>query len=65
MPKDCTSCWTPESNFDRYDELSAALDEPRYLARWLDPVYFSSGDTGMPWGVWKPQYLPVGVRKVN
>ncbi len=55
----------PESNFARYDELSAALEGSRYLERWLDLGYFRTGDNGMPWGVWDPRYMPVGIRKRN
>ena len=55
----------PESNFDRYDELSSALENSRYLSRWLDLGYFRTGNNGMPWGVWDPGYMPVGIRKLN
>ena len=27
----------------------------------LADFYFRSGDNGMPWGNWDPQYMPVGV----
>ena len=31
----------------------------------LASFYFRSGDNGMPWGKWDPQYQPVGVCKVK
>jgi SAM-dependent methyltransferase len=51
------------SNYPRYDELFAALRNNQQLQNSLSPVYFESGDNGMPWGVWDPQYQPVGVLK--
>ena len=55
----------PWSNFDRIEELRAALDESRYLRRWLSLFYYEGDRNGMPRGVWAPQYLPVGVAKTN
>ena len=55
----------PWSNFDRFDELSSALRDSRFLRRWLSLFYYESDRNGMPWGVWDPQYLPVGVAKIN
>lgn len=53
-----------ESNFSRKDELfSEFRKEGNELHKRLDSVYFESGDNGMPWGVWDPKYLPVGVCK--
>ena len=31
----------------------------------LARFYFQSGDNGMPWGKWDPQYQSVGVRKIK
>lgn len=53
------------SNYARYDELFAALKECAELRERLAPFYFQSGDNGMPWGRWDPQYQPVGVCKVK
>lgn len=53
------------SNYDRYDELFAALRECAELRDNLADFYFRSGDNGMPWGVWDPKYHPVGVVKVK
>jgi len=32
-----------------------------YLKNNLADFYFKSGDNGMPWGRWDPQYIPVGL----
>lgn len=53
------------SNFDRYDELFAALRNCRELRENLASFYYRSGDNGMPWGIWDPQYQPVGICKVK
>lgn len=53
------------SNYSRHDELLAALRGCAELRDHLAPFYFESGDNGMPWGVWDPQYQPVGVRKTK
>jgi hypothetical protein len=31
----------------------------------LASFYFKSGENGMPWGEWNPEYQPVGVCKVK
>lgn len=53
------------SNYVRYDELMTQLRESDELRRSLAPFHFASGDNGMPWGRWDPQYQPVGVLKVK
>ena len=53
------------SNYERADELFAALRNCAELRDGLAPMYFQSGDNGMPWGKWDPQYQPVAVRKVK
>jgi SAM-dependent methyltransferase len=53
------------SNYDRFDTLLQALRESEELRRRLDPVYAASGSSGMPWGVWDPKYLSVGVVKTK
>jgi SAM-dependent methyltransferase len=53
------------SNYDCYDELFSALIECAELRDNLARFYARSGDNGMPWGVWNPQYQPVGVCKVK
>ena len=59
LPPDCPS------NYDRYDELFEALFNCAELRDNLADLYFRSGDNGMPWGIWDPKYLPVGVVKVK
>ena len=34
-----------------------------YLKENLAKFYFKSGKYGMPWGIWDPKYLPVGITK--
>jgi len=53
------------SNYERFDELFAALRDCAELRRNLAHFYFQSGENGMPWGKWDPQYQPVGVIKVK
>jgi SAM-dependent methyltransferase len=53
------------ANYDLYDELMVALKECAELRDNLAGFYHQSGDKGMPWGVWDPQYIPVGVCKVK
>ncbi|GMR11338.1 MAG: hypothetical protein BMS9Abin28_2168 [Anaerolineae bacterium] len=57
MPPDATT------NFSEYDSLFAGIRECDVLRERLAPVFFESGESGMPWGIWDPQYQPVGVRK--
>ncbi|HEY5574068.1 MAG TPA: class I SAM-dependent methyltransferase [Anaerolineales bacterium] len=53
------------SNYDRYAELFAELQDSEELRNNLAEFYFQSGENGMPWGVWDPKYQPVGVSKVK
>lgn len=53
------------SNYERYDEYFAALRECAELRENLADFYFRSGNNGMPWGKWDPQYQPVGVKKIK
>ena len=53
------------SNYDRYDELFAALSNCAELRDHLASFYNFSGENGMPWGRWDPQYQPVGVCKLK
>ena len=52
-----------ESNFSEYDSLFHKIQESSTLRRRLAPMFYQSGDNGMPWGIWDPQYQPLGVRK--
>ncbi|MGB9674370.1 MAG: class I SAM-dependent methyltransferase [Anaerolineales bacterium] len=53
------------SNYDQYEELFEKLRNCRELQDNLARFYFRSGENGMPWGVWDPQYQSVGVLKVK
>lgn len=53
------------ANFNQYDDLFSSLCQCSELRRNLAKFYGRSGDNGMPWGVWEPQYIPVGVLKVK
>ena len=53
------------SNYDRYDELFAALRGCAELRDNLAKFYFEDGCKGMPGGRWNPQYQPVGVCKIK
>jgi SAM-dependent methyltransferase len=53
------------SNYARYDELLNSLKNSTELREKLAKIYFQSGENGMPWGKWDPQYQPVGVCKVK
>lgn len=59
LPPDLTT------NYDRYDEFFTALRDCAELRDNLARFYFQSDKNGMPWGVWDPQYQPVGVCKVK
>ena len=58
------SC-TAESNFHQYDQLMFEIKNSVELQENLASFYFSSGENGMPWGKWDPQYQPVGVVKIK
>jgi SAM-dependent methyltransferase len=53
------------SNYDLYDELFESLRSCVELRTNLARFYFQSGDNGMPWGKWDPQYQTVGVCKIK
>jgi SAM-dependent methyltransferase len=54
-----------ETNYAHHDELLDSLRQCAELRDNLAAFYSRSGDNGMPWGKWDPQYQPVGVRKVK
>lgn len=56
---------TAPSNYDRYAELMQALRECAELRDNLASFYFRSGENGMPWGKWDPQYQSVGVLRLK
>jgi SAM-dependent methyltransferase len=48
---------------DAVVSVSARLKQGEGLKEHLASFYFLSGNNGMPWGKWDPQYFPVGVTK--
>lgn len=55
-----------ESNYSSYAEVMDQLKQPgNELQVQLAPFYFASGNNGMPWGHWSPEYLPVGTCKIK
>lgn len=53
------------TNYAQFDELFEQLRNCAELRDSLARFYFRSGTNGMPWGVWDPQYQPVGVCKIK
>ena len=53
------------SNFEQYDILLDQLRNCEELSQNLAGFYFKSGNNGMPWGKWNPQYQPAGIYKVK
>jgi len=53
------------SNFARFDELLEAMRACPELRERPRPHVLPLRRNGMPWGVWDPRYLSVGVRKVK
>jgi 2-polyprenyl-3-methyl-5-hydroxy-6-metoxy-1,4-benzoquinol methylase len=53
------------SNYEQYDSLFSELRDCNELRDNLASFYFKSGDNGMPWGNWDPQYQPVGICKIK
>jgi SAM-dependent methyltransferase len=53
------------SNYDQYDQLFIELQDSKELRDNLASFYFHSGDNGMPWGKWAPEYQPVGICTVK
>jgi SAM-dependent methyltransferase len=50
--------------FDLKDDIPTNFDH-KELKEDLASFYFRSGDNGMPWGKWDPQYQPVGICKIK
>lgn len=54
------------SNYSEKDILFENLRmENNELHKKLASCYYKSGNNGMPWGKWDPQYQPVGIVKLN
>jgi len=56
---------TVPSNYADYEALFSLLKDCVELKDNLARFYFFSGENGMPWGKWEPQYQTVGVCKVK
>ncbi|MCP4152278.1 MAG: hypothetical protein GY757_31360 [bacterium] len=54
-----------QSNFQSYDEIFSGICQSQRLKNWLASFHYRSDKNGMPNGIWKPEYQPVGVLKVN
>lgn len=52
-----------ESNWALYDSVMDDMKACKELQRRMPYFYRLSGNNGMPYGKWDPQYLPVGVLK--
>lgn len=48
-----------------YDLVMAELQASQELEKRLASLYFISGTNGMPWGIWDPKYVPVGILKTG
>ena len=53
------------SNYARFNDLLAEIIDCTELRDGLARFYYQTGDNGMPWGRWEPQYPPVGVCKIK
>jgi SAM-dependent methyltransferase len=60
LPDDIRSNFLQKDIF--FEEMKVEGNE---LHRRLASFYFASGDNGMPWGKWDPQYQPVGIVKAK
>ena len=43
------------------EEMLKKYEKSSYLCSNLPAFYYKSGNNGMPWGEWKPSYIPVGI----
>lgn len=53
------------SNYASFDSLMEGVRDSASLRESLPRLYYESGNNGMPWGVWDPKYLSVGVVKTK
>ncbi len=54
-----------QTNCEQLPAWLEKIQESPRLARWLGAFHFHSGKNGMPWGVWKPTYLPAAMLIFN
>jgi radical SAM protein with 4Fe4S-binding SPASM domain len=50
-----------QSNFCDFNRILCLLKDCKLLKENLSASYYRSGNNGMPWGVWDPKYIPVGL----
>ena len=53
------------SNWSAYSQLLSKFRNSNELQRRMSPAYKLSGENGMPWGIWDPKYLPVGLLMIK
>jgi 2-polyprenyl-3-methyl-5-hydroxy-6-metoxy-1,4-benzoquinol methylase len=51
------------SNYADFEEIYNSIQNCDELRTNLSDFYYKSGDNGMPWGIWDPKYIPVGIVK--
>jgi len=51
------------SNFDHYDKIFSNIKNSSFLRKKLPSLYFNNPNCGMPYGIWDPKYIPVGIIK--
>ncbi|MBU0568823.1 methyltransferase domain-containing protein [bacterium] len=55
----------PGSNFRDFDTIFDKLKANQEMRARLADFYYRSGNNGMPWGIWDPEYQPVGIVKIK
>lgn len=53
------------SNFSQKEEYQEMLTASKFCKKYLSSFYFQNDKSGMPNGVWIPQYLPFGLFCIN
>jgi ubiquinone/menaquinone biosynthesis C-methylase UbiE len=51
--------------FENYDRILEAYRYSDTLKNRLSSLYYVSDQNGMPWGIWDPKYVPVGISTNN
>lgn len=53
------------SNFSNYDNLFFKLKNSEEIKRRISRYYFGTANCGLPYGIYKPEYQPVGIVKIK
>ena len=53
------------SNFVNYEELLKKLENSKEIKNRISRYYFGTADCGLPYGIYKPKYQPVGIVKIK